>query len=100
MVRCTKCGTENKEDAFYCTQCGEPLREGVPRRMPVRRSEEEMCFGEGRRIFWPILIGIIIVLWGIGMLINFSIWPIIVIVIGLFIIFRVLYYYRRNQSKS
>jgi uncharacterized membrane protein YvbJ len=101
MVKCTKCGAENRDDASYCSQCGEPLHGGMPKRR--QPSDEDFCFGERRGPFftygfWPLLIGIIIVLWGIGMIFNFSIWPYIVIAIGLYIIFRAFYRRRRYYT--
>ena len=90
MVFCTKCGTENEDDAAYCKKCGVPIAgapvEGAPmyppgqdpdRRRSGRPYEpsrdwdkqcEEDCQGSGRKYSW--------------------FWGAIIILIGLFIIFE------------
>jgi uncharacterized membrane protein YvbJ len=98
MVRCTKCGTENKEDARYCTQCGAPLHPSKVRHEKYEKTEtRDMCFGAAQsfRYFW-LLVGIAIVLWGVFQLlqiyfeITLEVWPFILIAIGLYIIYRIL----------
>lgn len=98
MVRCTKCGTENTEDAKYCVQCGASLYPSRTRQEKYEKTEaRDMCFGptQPARYFW-LIIGLIIIFWGasellkIYLAITLEIWPFIVIAIGLYIIYRVL----------
>ena len=94
MVRCTKCGVENKEDARFCIQCGASL---IPARVRHEKSDYDICYGpvHAVRFFW-LFLGTILLLWGItevlGILFNVSlnIWPFLIIVVGLYIIYRVL----------
>jgi len=61
------------------------------------KTETDVCFGPLRpvRYFW-LIIGLLIILWGVSQLIEvlfditLNIWPFIVIVLGLYIIYRVL----------
>ena len=55
MVYCTKCGTQNPDDAVNCSNCGAPLRETPNREYRRYRYEEDMCFG-GRSHIWGIII--------------------------------------------
>ena len=52
------------------------------------------------RIFWPLLIGIILIILGVSALLGIDIWhyfwPIIAIIIGLLIIFGVILSPRRR----
>ena len=103
LVRCTKCGTENKEDARYCVQCGAILRpsrvvgEKSEKSEKYEKTEADACFGPLRpvRYFW-LLVGLLIVLWGVSQLvavlfaIQLDIWPFILIALGLYVIYRVL----------
>jgi len=102
MVYCTKCGFENADDSKFCAKCGAPLYPSVgepPQRRVEeygrRRPEREMCFGISGG-FWALLIGLAIVLWGVSEIIQiysgfaFPWWPIIVIIIGVFMIARYL----------
>jgi len=100
MVYCTKCGYENADDSKFCAKCGNALYPSAEapseRRIEgarPRHPERDMCFGmpDG---FWALLIGFAIVLWGLSEVVRtytgfrFDWWPIIVIIIGIFIIVR------------
>ncbi len=100
MVRCTKCGTDNKEDARFCVQCGAslyPVRAREEKYEKHEKSERDMCFGPARAggYFW-LFIGLLVLLWGVIQLleiifrISINMGPIILIAIGLYIIYRVL----------
>ena len=98
MVYCTKCGTENKDDAQYCVKCGAPLY-GERRERPEKyekhekeeREEREMCFGTSvPSSFWGIFIGVIIILVGLSMLLQIEAWPLIIIALGIMILISVL----------
>jgi uncharacterized membrane protein YvbJ len=96
MVYCTKCGTNNADDATVCVNCGASLYgasgEG---RLQVRhvRYEREYGFHRSRPIV-GIFIGLIIILVGFSLLvaelyrIDIPWGPIIMILIGVFVLVR------------
>jgi hypothetical protein len=105
MVTCAKCGVQNDEDAKFCVNCGAGLEVRRERHrdtcfgQPERRIEHE-CFGVpyGGAII-GIIIGLIIVVYGIAMILGQNIWPTIwqyagaffVILIGLLIVVGAIY---------
>lgn len=62
MVRCVKCGTENADDAQYCTKCGAKLY--VTGESEHYRRMQTACFGLPGFTFWMI-IGLLIIVSGI-----------------------------------
>ncbi|MFH1101158.1 MAG: zinc-ribbon domain-containing protein [Methanobacteriota archaeon] len=68
MVYCTKCGTQNDDDAEFCKKCGASLHGGSGRREYRRerddRCEEECAGGKGGR-GWSLFWGVIIILFGL-----------------------------------
>ena len=123
MVYCTKCGFKNEDDAKVCAKCGAPLQ--MSRSERRRRSDDE-CFGLGDRDWdeecfglrerdWEhkcfrlphagsvigIVFGIMIVLIGIAIILEKSIWsllgPFLIIAFGLLIIIGLLYGTRRRH---
>jgi len=101
MVRCPRCGAENKDDARFCIQCGTNLETGAyPYRLRERRRMEEECFGipRGGQIA-GIVFGMIIVLVGLALLFEINIWrmigPMIAIIFGILIVIGALYRLRR-----
>jgi len=111
MVYCSKCGTQNSDDARNCTNCGAPLYT-VGARYPgsdrehYRRVENE-CFGlpNGGAIA-ALVFGIIIILIGVSLFlqVNYSIsvniWPIILVILGLLILAGGLYSRQRRQKPT
>ena len=92
MVYCTKCGTQNADDARVCSKCGASLY-AVGEREHYRRMESE-CFGIPRGgTIVAIAIGVIIVLWGLFAIFapNVNVWPIAVIIFGILIVVGALY---------
>jgi uncharacterized membrane protein YvbJ len=98
MVYCTKCGTQNADDARVCSKCGASLY-AVGEREHYRRMESE-CFGipHGGAVV-GIAIGVIIVLWGLVAILQqagaipsgVQVWPIVVIIFGILIVVGALY---------
>ena len=100
MVYCTKCATQNPDEAAYCIKCGAALEVAQRERWEKReKGEGPECFGvrwSGRD--WGLLWGIIIILAGVIWLSQQYIpqisWggilPFIVIAFGVIIIIKVL----------
>jgi uncharacterized membrane protein YvbJ len=108
MVYCTKCGTKNEDTALVCVNCGASLETGTTvSRKYERRHVESECFGlpHGGAIV-GIVIGVIILLWGgfwfaqeVGWVKTVpSLWPIIIIILGLLIVLGALYRLGRRPS--
>jgi uncharacterized membrane protein YvbJ len=107
MVTCPKCGAKNPDEARFCVSCGGSLNvmEGERKRgstcfgQPERRVEKE-CFGlpHGGAIV-GIIIGVLIIIFGLGSLfdwrINFG--PLVMIVIGVLVVAGALYGYTRRR---
>jgi len=108
MVYCPKCGTQNEDTAEFCIKCGASLQTGTAtsRRYERRKAEQE-CFGlpHGGAIA-GIVIGVIILFWGISMLLQqtgvitqtISFWYIIIIVIGILIVAGAIYKVTRPRT--
>ena len=118
MVYCTKCGTQNEDEASNCVNCGASLRvsrresRGWEEEIEVRAEEfgeraeefgrrmESECFGlpRGNSII-GILIGLAIILVGVRELLGWSIdiGPFAAIVVGVLIIAGVLY--QKSQGR-
>jgi len=108
MVTCSKCGAKNPDDAKFCLNCGASLYPVESERkrgdtcfgQPERRMEEE-CFGlpHGGAIA-GIIMGIIIILFGLG---NIFAWRLdigafIPIIIGILIVAGAIYGLSRRRS--
>ena len=116
LVHCSKCGTQNEEDARHCTKCGADLEVSREERWERRTEEwgEELgrraeewgrhmerefkdeCFGlpHGGAIL-GLVFGIIILIVGVAWLANINIWsylgPLALIIIGILIVAGVVY---------
>ena len=112
MVYCSKCGTQNVDDAKTCSNCGASLytvgqRYRGSEREHYRRVENE-CFGlPNGGVIAGIVFGIIVVFIGLGLflqasgyIVNFGsfIWPMILIIFGLLILAGGLYSWRRRTG--
>lgn len=89
VYKCPKCGNENPDDSKFCGNCGATLH---PNTVWYSRGYRER---RSRRVsFWLLLLGLIIILWGASDLVrmyygvNIPWWPIILIIIGIYIIAR------------
>ena len=94
MVYCTKCGTENEENAIECKNCGASLKSPAYK---YRRNDwdlEDECFGGRSRTTWPILIGVFLIILGASSLLDDffwwasfdTLWPLFIIAIGILIV--------------
>ena len=108
MVYCPKCGTKNEDTADFCVKCGASLQTGtVATRRYARKKAEQDCFGlpHGGAIA-GIVIGAIILIWGITMLLqqtgyiadaSFP-WYIIIVVVGILIVAGAIYRITHSQA--
>jgi hypothetical protein len=95
LVYCTKCGTENTDDANICVNCGASLNPPVYRteRRDWKRNDD-MCFGGRGNKTWPLIIGAFIILIGLSSLLEDTyrwarfdnLWPLMIILIGLIVV--------------
>ena len=94
LVYCTKCGTENEEEATECSNCGVSLN---PSPTMYRRRDWDMeddCFGGRGRTTWPLVFGGFRILLGLSTLLDDvfgwfrfdTLWPLFIIGIGLLIV--------------
>jgi hypothetical protein len=98
MVYCTKCGTENSDDAVVCTNCGASLSPSIPRYRRHEGWDNDICFGGRGSKTWPLIIGAFIILIGLSNLLDNTffwarwdnIWPFFIIIIGLAIVVNAL----------
>jgi hypothetical protein len=101
MVYCTKCGAKNDDDAVVCVNCKEPLVGHQTVRRERRRKESE-CFGlpHGGSI-GGLVLGLIIVLWGITAVLDIDFgnyfWAFIVIIFGTLMVAGALYTISRKR---
>jgi hypothetical protein len=106
MVYCSKCGTLNNDAASVCSKCGAPLNAGQERAGPYwgrRRYEGEYYRHHGIGGGIPaLIIGVIIIVIGLSFLyseiygVSIPWWPIIVIIIGVWLIARATIWRRRS----
>ena len=98
MVYCPKCGAENDDDAAVCKSCGEFLR-GTRVRTYRRYKDDDACFGSGRGFSWfGLFFGVVIILAGVIFMYEGqywwasweNLWPMIVVLFGLLIVFSAL----------
>ena len=108
MVYCPKCGTKNEDTADFCVKCGASLQTGtVTTRRYARKKAEQECFGlpHGGAIA-GIVIGAIILIWGITMLLQQTgyiadarfPWYIIIVVFGILMLEGALYKMTRPKT--
>jgi len=105
MVYCTKCGTKNEDDVAYCTKCGEPLNPTRAERIRYHRRRENECFGiPNGGLIVGMVIGIIIVLWGLIWIMQqtglisaeISVWPFAIILFGLLMVIGAIFRLQRR----
>lgn len=100
MVYCTKCGTKNEDDATNCVKCNAPLMMDTRTVRHERRKKESECFGlpHGGSIA-GLVIGILIILWGVTTVLNidFPLWAIIIIIFGTLMVAGAIYSMSRKR---
>jgi uncharacterized membrane protein YvbJ len=89
LVYCTKCGTQNPDDAVNCSNCGASLKPAPYKEYRRYRYANDMRFG-GRSHIWGIVIGLFIITIGVSSLLGVNIWdkvwPAFIILVGLIIV--------------
>ena len=96
MVYCTKCGSENLDDAEICSNCGASLIDRPPKYRRNDQDFEDMCFGGRGKTMGPIIFGAIMILVGLSFLLERTfawvrfdnLWPLIIIGIGLLVVYN------------
>ena len=112
MVYCSKCGTQNDEDAVHCSSCGEPMSSTHHKSSNWEEELETRAeeFGEraehfGRRmedecfVLPGIIFGLAIILVGLSRIMgwSFDLWPLAVIVFGVLMVAGSIY--QRSRKK-
>lgn len=96
MVYCTKCGTENLDDADICSNCGASMHVPQSRDRSNNQSTEDMCFGGRSNKMWPLIIGVFIIMLGLSSLLERTyswarfdnLWPFLIIAVGLMVAYN------------
>ncbi len=103
MVYCSKCGTQNEDEAVDCVNCKATLQTTRPDRSYRSREKkkEDECFGlpRGGTIF-GLFIGAIIIIVGLQQVlgINIDIGPFVIIIVGLLIVAGAIYGLTRRKN--
>jgi len=105
LIKCPKCGSDNKDDSKFCASCGSALYvERVKRRDDCfgPNEPEKACFGlPYGGIVIGIVIGLFIVILGIAQLLDVNIsayiGPFILILIGVLIVVGAIYGMSRRK---
>jgi len=96
---CPNCGTKNQEDAHYCKECGATIKKPIDtEEKQWQNSCERECTHASKPVvslFWGILI-IIIGLWiiftilSLTVFIFFAIFPVLITIFVIIVLFRIL----------
>jgi uncharacterized membrane protein YvbJ len=111
LVYCTKCGTKNEDDATVCINCGALLHGTAAEERHYRRYrryEGEYRYHRRGGAIGAIVFGVIIVLIGLGLLLQITygnpidwnfLWAIIIILVGIWLLVRALLWHRRHEAR-
>ena len=120
MVYCQKCGTKNPDKAKVCKKCEAnlyPLDKAVETQVKTcfgpregRQGPENECFGLPHGgVIAGVIFGAIIIIVGLSSLLSNvfkwnievwnSLWPLLIIVIGVLIVAGAIYGMSRKSSK-
>jgi hypothetical protein len=111
LVYCTKCGTLNPDGATNCSNCGAPLYGANVENRPYTQQERRQRYyaeGYGHRRrgsgFGLLIAGLIIILVGLalffgtlGLFFQYF-WPIVIVLIGVWLLARGLMRNRRYRQ--
>jgi hypothetical protein len=112
LVYCSKCGTQNPDDAKVCSNCGAPIYT-VGQKYPGSEQEhyrkvEGECFGlPNGGMIAGVIFGLIIIFLGVGLYLQASgvvgnfwnlFWPFILVIFGILILLGALYRRRRYAA--
>lgn len=112
MVYCTKCGTLNPDTATNCSNCGAPLYSSAPprdkqyyRQHHYRRRYDEDYYPKRSSGVGLLIAGLIIIVIGlalyfgqIGLFLQYF-WPVILVVIGIWLLIRGLMWSQRRYRQ-
>jgi hypothetical protein len=106
MVYCTRCGTQNSDTAANCSNCGAPLFSDQSR--PYTRYERYRYYEgttrhHGGSGIGLLIAGLFIIIIGVAALTGFTafwtyFWPIVIILIGVWILTLGLRHSRRYRQ--
>ena len=109
MVYCTKCGTQNPDNAINCSNCGAPLY-GAEGRPYTRQDRRQRYYEEGYGYYRRgsgvglLIAGLIIIVIGLGLVFGTLslffqyFWPIIIVLIGAWLLVRGIMRNRRYRQ--
>jgi ribosomal protein L40E len=113
LVYCSKCGTLNPESAVNCSNCGSPLYKASSNEAPYygheqwRRYYEEGYNNRHRGSgIWLLIVGLIVVLFALALFFQMAslfwqyFWPVVFLLIGLWIITLGLRHRRKYSPSS
>jgi hypothetical protein len=110
LVYCSKCGTQNPDNAKNCSNCGAPLY-SVGQPYPGSDQEhykrvEGECFGlPNGGMIAGVVFGLIVIILGLGLFLQASgyigdfwniFWPMILVILGILILLGGLFGRRRR----
>ena len=109
MVYCIRCGTLNSDSDTNCSNCGAPLVTERTQNAPYTRYEyrryNDRYRHHGGGGLGLLIVGVFIVIIGIAALVGFTtfwsyFWPIVLILIGLWVLILGLRRNRRFRQAS
>jgi uncharacterized membrane protein YvbJ len=96
MVYCTRCGTLNPDTAINCSNCGATINNSNAENRPYDRREQRHRYYEERyrnygrgRGFGLLIGGLFVILIAIGLIYGVVwqfFWPIVLVIIGIWLI--------------
>jgi uncharacterized membrane protein YvbJ len=103
VIKCKNCGAENVDDSKFCIKCGTSIQK-IVKKYELNREVSSNTLYQILR-FIALIFGLYLISWGITEIlrfygIRFIIWPWIVIIIGLYVLYRILKKNSNNQESS
>ena len=105
MVYCQKCGTKNEDNSDFCSKCGANLQTGMYHsQKETREKAEQDCFGLPHGgIIAGIIIGVLIIIFGITMMFGIDFgqyWYVIIIIFGILLVAGAIYRMTHQKRAS